>query len=338
MIYRIENIDPLGQGVAKLDGQVYFIPKTLPEEEVLAQIIKKSKGVHFCQLEKINKESDQRIKPLCPHFDQCSGCHFQHTDYANELNFKLETLKRSMRNIYHNEIIVKAAPDRFGYRSRIQLHYDLKQKKIGFFDQSRQITPIKNCLIADPIIQNYLTTSFLSQWHQLMPENAPTKGHVELIKQSEQIKLFWNQNYAGTGFEQVNQLMNEELIKQIKKIAEQITSKNRPLNYILDLFGGSGNLSNQLNYDQRLVVDGHSKLNRDFFKLDIYAYNALAKLQSQITTPIDLMLLDPPRSGLKELNQWLEALKPKHVIYVSCNHQSMLRDLSFNMSFCINLT
>ncbi|MEJ2110076.1 MAG: class I SAM-dependent RNA methyltransferase [Acidobacteriota bacterium] len=45
--------------------------------------------------------------------------------------------------------------------------------------------------------------------------------------------------------------------------------------------------------------------------------------------PLDLVLLDPPRSGAgRETMQRIESLEPQTIIYVSCDPQTLLRDLS----------
>lgn len=45
--FKIEHIDPLGQGVSRLNDQVTFIGKTLPEETGQAKVIRRAKGVQF---------------------------------------------------------------------------------------------------------------------------------------------------------------------------------------------------------------------------------------------------------------------------------------------------
>ena len=51
----IDHIDPLGQGVFKQDGEIFFIPKTLPNEEGDFEVLKSSKGVNFGKLVKLEK-------------------------------------------------------------------------------------------------------------------------------------------------------------------------------------------------------------------------------------------------------------------------------------------
>ncbi|MGL4834166.1 MAG: 23S rRNA (uracil(1939)-C(5))-methyltransferase RlmD, partial [Shewanella sp.] len=41
---------------------------------------------------------------------------------------------------------------------------------------------------------------------------------------------------------------------------------------------------------------------------------------------IDKLLLDPARAGAFESLQWLKKMKPRQVVYVSCNPASLARD------------
>ena len=66
--FEIVHLDGLGQGVAKHDSSIFFIPKTLPEEKVSTEILSKSKGVHFCSAPlQVLKENPTRINASCPH-------------------------------------------------------------------------------------------------------------------------------------------------------------------------------------------------------------------------------------------------------------------------------
>ena len=133
--FKIEHIDILGQGVSKIGDKITFLPKTLPDEQGICQITKEVKGVAFAQLlsiEDIKIQSQDRITPICPHFYQCGGCDFLHTNYKNEITFKRSNLERLLQKIksFKNEMLqVNPALQRTSYRSKIQLHYNLQNQK-----------------------------------------------------------------------------------------------------------------------------------------------------------------------------------------------------------------
>lgn len=106
--------------------------------------------------------------------------------------------------------------------------------------------------------------------------------------------------------------------------------------HILDLFSGCGNLSDMLldeSSASRVMVDAHaatieSSERSQFFKYDLFADDVLERFYPRIKkNPVDIMLLDPPRKGFPALEAWYKKIKPKYIVYVSCNPATLSRDL-----------
>ncbi|MFA5583685.1 MAG: hypothetical protein WDA09_05675, partial [Bacteriovoracaceae bacterium] len=150
------------------------------------------------------------------------------------------------------------------------------------------------------------------------------KGHLEVYFHQNELKLSWNRPYSEGGFTQVNAEMNQQLKEKIR----QATSNLRP-RMVLDLFAGDGNLSDNLQFERRLCVDMYQKsMPASFLSLNLYGKQALETVSKKLKdTQVDLLILDPPRSGLKNLKEWLEKLKPQHVVYVSCDPHTQIRDI-----------
>jgi 23S rRNA (uracil1939-C5)-methyltransferase len=322
----IEHIDPLGQGVAKVGDKIYFVPKTLPGEKISAKIVNKSKGVHFCEIDSILEPAANRIKAECPHFDKCRGCHFLHTDYQSEIALKKSTLLRSLTHLGLTtpEIQIVTSHQRTKYRNRLQLHYSWQQNLIGFHSAKGKIIPINNCILAVGPIQQFLI-DFIPQWKAHLPQNQPKEGHIEISFQNQKLNYHWNKNYAFDGFTQVNEPMNLEMQNKIKHLSEHIFK--RPVS-IVDLFSGNGNLSNNINYYKRWMIDAHSYEHADFHQANLFDINELSRLKTDMPARVDLMIIDPPRQGFEHIDRWLQQTRANYLIYVSCHHQTMLRDLA----------
>ena len=307
--FKIDHIDPLGQGVFKEGENVYFIPKTLPNETGTARILKKKKKIHFCELIKLDNEAQERTNSICPHYEKCTGCHFLHTDYESELNFKLKTYKRILSKLEATDIKLIKSPERMNYRNRIQLHRN--RKKIGFFKyQSRDVIEVPNCKIIVPELKKELSKVYQERPH--------FKEHIELYFKDGEVTRTHDLRYAQGGFTQVNQAANKLMLDEVAKI---IPDKDLS---IIDLFAGNGNISDVLNYKTRMCIDKYPESYADFINLDLYAPHALNELRE---SEIDLLILDPPRAGFKELNAWVKKFKPKKVLYISCHPMTMTRDL-----------
>jgi len=90
----IEGIASQGDGVARLDGRLVFIPFAAPGDKVLAEVKPPAKGGLAGKLVKVLEPGTGRAKPPCRHFTDCGGCALQHisTDvYRNWLKQRIET-------------------------------------------------------------------------------------------------------------------------------------------------------------------------------------------------------------------------------------------------------
>ncbi len=322
----IDHIDPLGQGVFKKGEDIYFIPKTLPGEEGHLKVLKKSKGVHFCELINLTKKSPLRTEPTCPHFNQCNGCDYLHTSYTNEIEFKVANYRRLLKSLNQEEtkIEVIESPKRLGYRNRIQLHYHKKIKKLGFKKyKSSQIVDIPECKIMLPEVQSTYE-KLKSTWTR--QANKPF-GHVEIYQQDNDVLVSWNKKYAQGGFTQVNGEVNEKLQKLIE--SKIINNDN-----VLDLFGGNGNLTRSLK-NKTLRIDLYNDEGRDSkrFHLNLFEDDALSSFQSHNKEEFKTFIVDPPRSGFKNLDLWANAYTPNNIIYVSCHPPTMVRDIQKIMNY-----
>jgi len=325
--FLIDHIDPLGQGVFKQNEQVYFIPKTLPGESGEFKVDKSSKGVNFATCTKLDTKSPQRIESDCKFFDKCNGCHFLHTSYENELQFKIISYQKILSYLTTDlpKINIISNHQRFSYRNRIQLHYNLKKNKLGFkYKGSQEILPINQCLIASKNIQAEITKlNHQFFWKTLLPKKARPVGHLELYDDGELVHLTWNQKYASLGFSQVNSVVNQLLLDQIE---DEFSDNNLS---ILDLFGGSGNLVNHLVANKKLSVDlyPNEKPATGQFHLNLYDEDALKVFKQNNSDKFDTVFIDPPRSGFKQINDWAIEINPKQILYVSCHPATMVRDI-----------
>lgn len=330
--FEIEHIDPLGQGVSKINDKILFVRKSLPGEKGHARILKKKKGVLFGEPTQIETPSKDRRPPACPHFQICPGCHFLHTDYGKELAFKLDTFARDLSFTPKAQelpyIQVHHAPRRLNYRTRIQLHFDKKSGQMGFVDPlHHDLIAVPDCQVPIAPIREKLRELYQDQqWKSLVPQ----KGHLEIaLDPTDQLQVSINQPYSAGGFRQVFPEMNSALLDLIDQVFQQVPAGST----VLDLFGGSGNLSQRLGTFPTLVVDSFiadttSRGHQEFAQIDLYATHALSSLEQRCTferPPV--LILDPPRTGLKELDLWVNKLRPPLIIYVSCHHQTQLRDL-----------
>ncbi len=342
MKFKIDHIDPMGQGVSKEADKITFIPKTLPGEEGDAQLIKKQKKIQFAKinsLDDLTRVSNLRKEASCSHYSQCSGCHYLHTSYENEINFKKSGIQWLLRNLERNyntelKVNIHQANERLSYRNRIQLHYLKNHKILGFHTLENKISEVPGCLLPQESIKLKLSELYTdNNWLNLV-QGQPNKGHIEIYHPpGEELKVNINKAYSQGGFTQVNKDMNDLMVKLVEeKLKSSYQSQGKKL--VLDLFGGSGNLTKSLTQAPTLVVDATPKKHisledhQTYAEINLYDKKALSDLMSCIDESVECLVIDPPRSGHKDLPEFIERINPEHILYISCQASTMIRDIS----------
>lgn len=142
--------------------------------------------------------------------------------------------------------------------------------------------------------------------------------------------------YHPQDFIQVNALMNAKMIAQA--INWLAPNEN---DIILDLFCGVGNFSLPLAKHAKQVVGVEvqtsmvesAQANATANELDNLSFIAadLTQPASKSITSLGVtkVLLDPPRAGAFEFLPTLVKLKPKHILYVSCDAATLARDAEY---------
>ena len=140
--------------------------------------------------------------------------------------------------------------------------------------------------------------------------------------------------FAPTDFIQVNGELNRRMIARAIELLEP-----KPGDRALDLFCGLGNFSLPLAFKVATVtaVDGDAALvararanaarngivNAEFHAANLAADVSQAPWAKQ---PHDLVLLDPPRVGAREVLPVIAACLPRRIVYVSCHAGTLARD------------
>lgn len=153
-------------------------------------------------------------------------------------------------------------------------------------------------------------------------------GELQISVDQPEIRL----NYAAGGFAQINLEQNRKLVQAVIAAAE-LTGKER----VLDLFCGMGNFSLPLarragfvvgveNFSPSIEMARRNALENDIENTSFHALPAERAL-SFFEHNFDLLLLDPPRAGAFSLAKQLTRQPVKKLIYVSCDPQTLARDL-----------
>lgn len=142
-----------GEGVAKSDGCVIFVPYAMAGERVKIKISYAKKDFATATLLEVLDPSPDRVKPPCNRFGRCGGCDLMHVAYAKQLSIKKDNLITTLRRVGHLEYPVDdcvPSDKPFGYRNKVQLPFGIVNGKValGFFrENSHKIVSITKCFL-----------------------------------------------------------------------------------------------------------------------------------------------------------------------------------------------
>ena len=161
----IQSLSHEAHGVGRHDNKVVFVPGALPGEEVKVRLQKQQRHFSQAQLLSIEKASEHRVEPNCPHFERCGACQLQHLASAEQLPYKQENLHQQLtRQLKLNEIPWQAPieSDGFGYRRRARLgvryRKQLDEIIIGFREEAnKHLTAIDACPVLEPLLSALIT-------------------------------------------------------------------------------------------------------------------------------------------------------------------------------------
>jgi len=167
MHLKVEKLVYGGDGLARLPpdehgpGKSVFLPFVLEDEEIEASLIEQKPSFARGRIEQVLKPSPNRTEPVCPYFQHCGGCHYQHANYAQQLEIKTailrETLKRTAKVELPADIQVHPSPE-WKYRNRSRLKIQTAPFALGYYKfRSHERLPIEQCPISSPLINRAIT-------------------------------------------------------------------------------------------------------------------------------------------------------------------------------------
>jgi 23S rRNA (uracil1939-C5)-methyltransferase len=345
----IEKLVFGGAGLARTDKGVVFVNDVAPGETVAIEITGKKGGVAHARPLRIIEPSPARRPPACPLYGRCGGCDWLHIDYKTQVECKKEMTAECMRRIGHIENFPDPeviTADEHGYRRRAQLQID-RNGNTGFFSRrTNDVVPVRRCpLLVDALntLLNKIADGKASLPHALknLKTIAGNDGHIAsapvIAGETDKNAVITAGNKSfevpGGGFFQSNSLLLERLGAWAPDHVEGT--------FCVDLYGGSGFFSVMLadRFKEGMLIEsvgaevaaaGENFKRNGIRHFRTFEGNADDLLRLAGAQPVDCLIVDPPRSGLSpEVREAAAALKPKTILYVSCDPSTQARDAGF---------
>ncbi len=330
----IEDIAFGGEGVARQEEFVIFVPFVAPGEMVEAQLTEIKKRFARARLVRVLRPSAERVQPACPYYGECGGCQYQHLAYPVQLLLKHKQIKDLFKRIGRIEpdLVepVIPCPQPYEYRNRIMIRSQWDKFKqglnIGFIRaDNRLVVDIEECKIAEPALNEQIRN---------VRAHPPPKGGLKVVLRIQPE----NWEVPPDSFFQNNFFLLPKLVEVVRERLRDSGTR-----HLADVFCGVGFFSLELadavesyvgvEYDRMAIAAARrnavsrGRANGEFVAgaAEELLPGLLARLDAAKTT----VLLDPPRKGCRpETLQLLARVRPAQLLYISCHPATMARDLN----------
>lgn len=185
----ITDLSYEAMGVAHYEGLTIFVNSALPGEIVKAKILKVKKKFAFAKIEKIIKESPDRVKVKLNQWVQTGLASLAHIKYDKQLEFKRNQVVNLLHKADLDQIKVDQtlpSPEETGYRNKAQVPVRAVngQLEIGFFRRhSHDLVPLTNFFTTDPEIDRVLIAvrDILRKYKVPAYDEVHNKGEVRYL-------------------------------------------------------------------------------------------------------------------------------------------------------------
>lgn len=365
MEIEVVKFDNNGRGIAYLNNKIIFVPKTVSGDIVNVEITLEKKNYMEGKVIDIIKPSKLRKTPICPYFNTCGGCDLMHISVSEMLDYKLDKVNNIFKsnNIDYKVAKIIKSKEIYNYRNKVTLK--IVNREIGYYMQdTHSLVKIDYCYLCKDVINKIIKDlNKLNIINGNVTIRCNYKDEILLI--IDTLDKIDNIDYLVNNYKIVGIVMNEKIIygedffidninNYLFKVSfnsffqvnpyicselfNLIEENTKDSNNVLDLYSGVGTLSIVSSTNSKKVlgveiVDNavkdsfinkciNKKENVDFICSDT------KKVIDKITSEYDLVIVDPPRSGVDKfvLNKIIDSNINK-IIYVSCNPITLARDL-----------
>lgn len=322
-----------GEGVARLEGMVVFVPFVLTGEEVELEITEVKKQHARARLVRVLRAAPERTEPACVYFGECGGCQYQHVQYPTQLLLKHKQVADLIERIggFPRHLVqpVIPCPQPYGYRNRLMLRSQWNKRiqglHVGFLRAAdRLVVDIESCAIAEPALNEEL---------RRIRAKPPARGGLKMV-----LRLApedWE--VPADSFFQNNFLLLPKLVGVVESCLKDCGSR-----HLVDAYCGVGFFALSLacavdsfvgveidrpgiqaarrNATRRKILNGEFVLGA--------TEDILPDLVRRFSADRTTVVLDPPRRGCAPSSlEQLRKLGPAQIIHISCYPATLARDL-----------
>ncbi|XMB66855.1 23S rRNA (uracil(1939)-C(5))-methyltransferase RlmD [Mycoplasmatota bacterium zrk1] len=149
--YKVEIIDYTydGLGVGKVDNFPIFVSNAVMGEILIVEITNLKKNLAFGKIVEIINGVKERVESKCKYYGECGGCHLMHMSYQEQLRFKTNHVKETLKRIGGVDTKINSCVGMehpYNYRNKLIIPF--ADNKAGLYKKgTHDIIDIEECHI-----------------------------------------------------------------------------------------------------------------------------------------------------------------------------------------------
>ncbi len=351
-----------GDGLARgEDGRVVFVPGVVPGERVLVELTRTGRDFARGEVLGVIESSRERVDPPCPSVGLgCGGCDWQHVDPPSQPGFKVGIVADALRRLGGiDDPVLVAGPSlsSAAYRTTVRLGV-LGDGRPGYRrTRSHDLVPIDACLVAHPLLDELIRECDFGRAREVTLRCGARTGERMIIANptteglqapSDVVAVGFDELKAGTrawiheelagrqwrlsarSFFQDRPDGAEALVEAVRAGVGRPDEVNRGDARLVDLFGGVGLFARTVDPGWNVELVEWSASSVADARVNLADRPARIRRLNVMTwrpTPADVVVADPPRTGLKA--QGVRAIArtgAERVVLISCDPAALARD------------
>lgn len=364
----VVEVGPVAHGgscVARLDGQVVFVRHALPGERVAIEVTERTKRYLRADAVEVLEASPDRVEPPCALAGTCGGCDFQHVHPDAQRRLLGSVVEEQLRRLagIERHVEVEAVQPTLGWRTRVGWA-TTPDGRVGLRrHRSHDVVPVDHCPIAHPDLPDVsahrwddapVEAIVSSTGQRLLVTDATVPrdldvdgvaatdgsrrhGRTRLTERVDVGDRSHDFTVTGSGFWQVHPAAAATLVEAVLAAAD-VRAGDR----VADLYAGVGLftafLADATGTDGLVVsVEADRQGSRDARRTlhDLAQVRLVGattedalRTDAELRQGVDVVVLDPPRTGARRAVPGVAALGARRIVYVACDPAALARDIA----------
>ena len=355
----LSGMGRLGEALAQVDGKPVYVFGGISGETVVAEVLRERRGYIAAQVVEVIEPSPDRVVAACGYFGACTGCQWQHIRYERQLEMKREIVVDALARVGGLDGVdvgpTVASPEELGYRNHARFTVSRpasgeREGRLGFVHRElRRHVDVEECLIMAPWINSALAAlqGHAAETTQLSLRYGINTGswmlqpafHEAGVPMASGQKHYTEElgghtfRVASPSFFQVNTHQAERVATMVID-ALALTGTET----VVDAYAGvgtfavliAGRAGRVVAVEESASAMADARVNAEgIANVELRQAKTEDVLMELAEDGIDAVVLDPPRAGCAPGTlEALVARPPRRIVYVSCDPETLARDLA----------